>query len=70
MLKEAKHRFECHLFVDNAYPTLETQITWSIKFWEEVCMEIQNYFNLSKAMRGLVSNPPLLLLVQEAEHVL
>ena len=70
MLKEAEHRFECRLFVDNAYPTLETQITWSIECWEEVCMETQNYFSLSKAMRGLVSNPPLPLPVQETEHVL
>ena len=56
MLNEAQHKFECLLFVENAYPNLDTQIKWSIGCWENVCAESDRYFELSKEMRGLVRN--------------
>jgi len=58
MLGEAGQRFECLLFIDNTYPTLETQMKWSMECWEAVCLESQNYFDLSKTMMRLVSDPP------------
>lgn len=54
MLNEAQHKFECRLFVENAYPNLDTQIRWSIECWEAICAESQRYFELSKEMRNLV----------------
>ena len=62
MLNEAQHKFECLLFVNNAYPGLDKQIKWSIECWEAICAESQNYFELSKEMRNLVSDlSPLLV---------
>jgi hypothetical protein len=55
MLKQAEHRFECFLFVDDAYPTVDTQIRWSTECWEDVCVQSSNYFELSNPMRMLVS---------------
>ena len=54
MLTEAQHKFECLLFVENAYPSIDTQIRWSIQCWEAVCATSQRYFELSKEMRNLV----------------
>jgi hypothetical protein len=54
MLNEAQHKFERLLFVENAYPNLDTQIRWSIQCWEEVCVASQRYFELTKEMRSLV----------------
>jgi len=54
MLTKAQHRFECLLFVEDAYPTIDVQIQWSIKCWETVCSGSQRYFELSKEMMSLV----------------
>ena len=56
MLTDAQHRFECLLFVEDAYPAIDTQIRWSIECWESVCVESQRYFDLSKEMMNLVCN--------------
>jgi len=54
MLTEAQHRFECLLFVEDAYPSIDMQIRWSIECWEMVCSESRRYFELSKEMMNLV----------------
>ena len=69
MLHEAQHRFECLIFVDNAYPTIDTQIGWSTECWEAACVDSRTFFDLSKAMRTLVSDLRCLP-VQNFEHVL
>ena len=61
MLNEVQHKFECFLFVKNAYPDLDTQIGWSTECWETICTDSQCYFELSKEMRNLVRDPPLLV---------
>jgi hypothetical protein len=54
MLTEAQHRFECLLFVEDAYPAIDRQIRWSISCWETVCLDMGRYFELSKEMMTLV----------------
>ena len=54
MLTEAEHKFECLLFIENAYPDVGTQVNWSIKIWEEICIKSGNYYNLVKDMMNLV----------------
>ena len=54
MLTEAQHGFECLLFVEDAYPGIDTQIRWLIECWETVCMGSQRYFELSREMMSLV----------------
>lgn len=54
MLTEAQHGFECLLFVEDAYPGIDTQIWWSIECWEMVYVGSQHYFKLSKEMMSLV----------------
>jgi hypothetical protein len=54
MLTDAQHRFECLLFVENAYPDISIQIRWSFESWEEVCSKYKNFFELSKEMMNLV----------------
>ena len=54
MLTESQHRFECHIFVDDAYPDLGTQIQWSFHCWELVCVKSKNFFELTKEMMNLV----------------
>ena len=56
MLNEAQHKFECLLFIEDAYPNIDTQIKWSIECWEEVCSDNRQYFELSKEMLSLVRN--------------
>ena len=56
MLTEAQHKFECLLFINNAYPNIDTQFRWSTKCWEMACVESERYFKLSKEMRNLVCN--------------
>lgn len=58
MLNEAQHRFETKLFIENAYPDLETQVRWSMECWESACGEYKTYYELSKDMRSLVSDKP------------
>ena len=54
MLTEAQHRFECLVFVEDAYPDLNTQIWWAFECWEAVCSKSKTYFELSKEMMSLV----------------
>ena len=61
MLNEAEHQFECLLFVENAYPNLDTQIMWSSKCWENTCIDSRKFFELSKEMRNLVCDVSRLL---------
>lgn len=56
MLTEAQHKFECLLFIEDAYPSIDTQVRWSSECWEMVCVESERYFELSKEMRNLVHN--------------
>ena len=54
MLTEAQHKFECLLFVEDAYPGIDTQIRWSIECWEAICKGAGCFFELSKEMMSLV----------------
>ena len=54
MLTEAQHKFECLLFIEDAYPSIDTQIRWSIECWEMICVGTGCYFELSKEMISLV----------------
>jgi hypothetical protein len=54
MLTEVQHQFGCLLFVDNAYPNIDTQVNWSIKLWEKACIGSGNYYDLGKDMMNLV----------------
>ena len=56
MLTEAQHKFECLLFVEDAYPGIDTQIRWSLTCWEETCVDAKRYFELSREMMNLVSD--------------
>ena len=56
MLTEAQHKFECLLFIKDAYPSIDTQVRWLSECWEMVCVESKHYFKLSKEMRNLVCN--------------
>ena len=54
MLTEAQHKFECLLFVEDAYPGIDTQIRWSFTCWEAICVDTKRYYELSKEMMNLV----------------
>jgi len=54
MLTEAQHKFECLLFVEDAYPGIDTQVKWSIQCWETICLSTECYYSLSKEMMNLV----------------
>lgn len=54
MLISAQKKFECLLFVEDAYPHFHKQCAWSFRCWKEVCLEHQVFFKLSTSMRRLV----------------
>lgn len=60
MLTEAQHKFECLVFIENAYPNIDMQIKWSIACWEQVCIDSKNYFNLGRDIMNLVR--PLIIM--------
>lgn len=55
MIGEAQRKIECLLFVEDAYPSIRTLITWSFTCWEKTCLEAGIFFALSRDMGRLVS---------------
>ena len=60
LLTDAQHRFECLVFVRDAYPDINKQVRWAYQCWEDVCVKHKSYYELSKDMLTSVCGVSLL----------